>query len=128
MSRINQTAINIVTNTGGFLIPLSVNFIVTPILLRFIGEEGYGLQSLALVISGYLAFMDLGMDIPITKLLAEDHAKADHSSANQLLNTTLLLYLRRFKLQPLSIFTTKLETIIMSILKLQTYLLSTKLD
>ncbi len=37
MSRINQTAINIVTNAGGFLGSLLVNVLVTPILLRFIG-------------------------------------------------------------------------------------------
>ena len=38
MSRINQTAINIVTNAGGFVVPLLVTFFVTPILLKFIGE------------------------------------------------------------------------------------------
>lgn len=93
MNRTKQTAANIITNAAGYLAPLLVNFITTPILLRFVGEDGYGLQNLALVISGYLAVMDLGMDIPITKFLAGDHAQGDYRSANRLLNTTLILYL-----------------------------------
>ncbi len=93
MNRINQTAVNMVANAGGFLAPLLVNFITTPILLRLLGEDGYGLQSLVLVISGYLVIMDLGMDVPITKLLAQDHAQGHRLLANRLLSTTLLLYL-----------------------------------
>jgi O-antigen/teichoic acid export membrane protein len=93
MNRINQTAVNMVTNAGGFLAPLLVNFITTPILLKLLGQEGYGLQSLVLVVSGYLVIMDLGMDIPITKLLAQDHARGHRLLANRLLSTTLLLYL-----------------------------------
>lgn len=92
MNRTQQAAVNMVTNATGLVVPLFINFITTPILLRLLGQEGYGLQSLALVISGYLAIMDLGMDIPITKLLAGDHALGDRRLANQLLNTTLLLY------------------------------------
>ena len=93
MNRANRAAINAVSNVGGFLVPLMVNFIITPIVLVLLGEEGYGLQTLALVVSGYLTFMDLGMDIPITKLLAEDNAKKDYISSNHLLNSTLVLYL-----------------------------------
>jgi O-antigen/teichoic acid export membrane protein len=93
MNGINRTAVNMVANASGFVAPLLVNFITTPILLRLLGEDGYGLQSLVLVISGYLVMMDLGMDVPITKLLAQDHAQGHRLLANRLLSTTLLLYL-----------------------------------
>lgn len=92
MSRSKQSAINMITSGGGFILPIMINFFITPILLRFLGEERYGLQSLMLVISGYFAIMDLGIDIPITKYLAEDHAKNDKISVGRLLNTTFVIY------------------------------------
>lgn len=93
MSRSKQSAVNMITSGGGFILPIMINFFITPILLKFLGEEGYGLQSLMLVISGYFAIMDLGIDIPITKYLAEDHAKDDKISVGKLLNTTFVIYI-----------------------------------
>lgn len=69
-----------------------VNLITTPFLLRMLGESAYGLQSLVAVIVGYLMFMDMGLDLPIIKLLAEDRARRDANSENSLLSTTLKLY------------------------------------
>jgi O-antigen/teichoic acid export membrane protein len=77
----------------GYIVPMLVNLITTPLLLKALGEAAYGLQSLVAVIIGYLAFMDMGLDLPITKFLAEDRARKDNLSENHLLSTTLQLYL-----------------------------------
>jgi len=69
-----------------------VNLIVTPLLLDALGEAAFGLQSLVAVVIGYLTFMDMGLDLPITKLLAEDRARQDIDAESQLLSTTLQLY------------------------------------
>lgn len=70
-----------------------VNLITTPLLLKTLGETAYGLQSLVAVIIGYMTFMDMGLDLPITKFLAEDRARKDKLAENHLLSTTLQLYL-----------------------------------
>lgn len=80
------------TSAAGYLIPMAVNFFATPLLLRGLGEAGYGLQNLVGVVTGYLIIMDLGLDIPIVKFLAEDHAIGNKESENALLSTTLQLY------------------------------------
>jgi len=81
-----------ISSMAGYTIPMLVNLITTPLLLRGLGEAAYGLQSLVAVIIGYLTFMDMGLDLPITKLLAEDRARKDVEAENCLLSTTLQLY------------------------------------
>ena len=76
----------------GYVAPMVINFVTTPLLLRALGEAAYGLQSLVAVIIGYLTVMDMGLDLPIIKYLAEDHARNDTRAENRLLSTTLQLY------------------------------------
>ena len=74
MHYVQRSFINMLSSAAGYAVTMLVNFITTPLLLRGLGESAYGLQSLMAVIIGYLTFMDMGLDLPVTKLLAEDHA------------------------------------------------------
>jgi O-antigen/teichoic acid export membrane protein len=80
------------SSAAGYVVPMLVNLVATPLLLRTLGETAYGLQSLAAVVIGYLTFMDMGLGFPIIKLLAEDRARRDADAENSLLSTTLQLY------------------------------------
>ena len=93
MNRLERSSINMIASTAGYIILMIVSFATTPLLLKMLGEAAYGLQSLAGVIVGYLAFMDMGLDLPITKFLAEDRARKDTEAQNFLLSTTLQLYI-----------------------------------
>ncbi len=88
MNRTKQSLINIISSLLGYGIPMLVSLVTTPIVLRELGVSAYGLVSLVGVITGYLTVMDMGLDLPITKYLAEDHAKRDTHSANLILNNT----------------------------------------
>lgn len=76
----------------GYAIPMIISLVTTPIVLNELGVSAYGLISLVSVIIGYLTVMDMGLDLPITKYLAEDQAKADTKAGNLMLNNTLQLY------------------------------------
>ena len=91
--RLNRSAFNMVSSTVGFIAPMAVTFITIPLLLHALGEAAYGVQILASIIVGYFTILDMGLDLPIIKYLAEDCAKKDIESANRLLSTTLQLYL-----------------------------------
>lgn len=80
------------SSAAGYVVPMLVNLVTTPLLLRALGETAYGLQSLAAVVVGYLTFMDMGLGLPIIKLLAEDRAHREADAENSLLSTTLQLY------------------------------------
>jgi O-antigen/teichoic acid export membrane protein len=77
----------------GYAVPMLISLVTTPIVLKALGISAYGLVSLVNVIIGYLTVMDMGLDLPITKYLAEDRAKVDNDSANRMLNNALQLYL-----------------------------------
>ena len=93
MTSLKRSSVNMLSSAAGYVVPMVVNLITTPLLLKALGESAYGLQSLVSVIIGYLTFMDMGLDLPITKYLAEDRARKDKLSENHLLSTTLQLYL-----------------------------------
>jgi O-antigen/teichoic acid export membrane protein len=80
------------SGTAGYIVPMVINLIATPFLLRGMGEAAYGLQALVAVIIGYLLVMDMGIGWPIIKLLAEDRAHQDSDAQNSLLSATLQLY------------------------------------
>lgn len=92
MNRLQRSSVNMFSSAAGYAVPMLVGFITTPFLLRALGETAYGLQSLVAVIVGYLTFMDMGLELPITKLLAEDRARQDAEAENSLLSSSLQLY------------------------------------
>jgi O-antigen/teichoic acid export membrane protein len=81
------------SSAAGYVVPMVVNLIAIPFLLRGMGEAAYGLQALVAVIIGYLMVMDMGLELPIVKLLAEDRAKNYVDAENRMLSTTLQLYI-----------------------------------
>lgn len=91
--RLHRSVLNMISSTMGFIVPMVVTFITIPLLLHALGEAAYGIQVLASIIIGYFTILDLGLDLPIIKFLAEDYAKKDFQSANRLLSTTLQVYL-----------------------------------
>ena len=93
MDRSNRATINMISSFLGYGIPMVVSMVTTPIVLNLLGVSAYGLISLISVIIGYLTVIDMGLDLPITKYLAEDRAKSDNNAANLMLNNALQLYL-----------------------------------
>lgn len=93
MNKINRSVINMFSGGAGYLVPMILNVAFTPLILKFLGSEAYGLQSLVNVIIGYLMVADMGLDIPVTKYIAEYHAKNDTKGMTKLLNSTLQIYL-----------------------------------
>jgi len=93
MNRLNRSSVNMLASLIGYAVPMIISLVTTPIVLKELGVTAYGLTSLIGVIIGYLTVMDMGLDLPITKYLAEDNAKVDTEAANRMLNTTLQLYI-----------------------------------
>ena len=91
-NRLQRSSINLISSGLGYIIPMLVSLISTPLLLNGLGETAFGLQSLVAVVIGYLMVMEMGLGLPIVKLLAEDRAKNDIESENKMLSTTLQLY------------------------------------
>lgn len=66
--------------------------ILPPIILGYIGVEGYGVWAFIQVFVNYGWALNLGIDTTITKYAAEYKAKEDHSKIAKLFNTSLVIY------------------------------------
>ncbi|OXG08759.1 O-antigen/teichoic acid export membrane protein [Flavobacterium araucananum] len=88
-----KTVINIFSGAVGYILPIGINILFTPIIIKNLGSEAYGLQSLVNVIIGFLMVADMGLDIPVTKLVSEYSVLKNPKMLNKLLNTTLQVYL-----------------------------------
>src|SRR2546426_7111791 len=61
-----------------------------PKLVSFLGEARFGLFSLAWVVIGYLAFLDIGVNRAATKFVSEHLAERDSESVRQVVRTAFV--------------------------------------
>ena len=81
-----NAVLNLATNGWVFVVLV----LAMPKLVHYLGETSFGLFSLAWVIIGYLAFLDIGVNRAATKFISEHLAGQDHDSARQIVRTALI--------------------------------------
>jgi O-antigen/teichoic acid export membrane protein len=81
-----RTIFNMALNLGGTATDAVAGFIVTPILIRTLGDETYGVW---LLISAffYMGLLDLGMRSAIGRFIAFHRARGDHASSAKVIST-----------------------------------------
>lgn len=77
----------------GQVAPLAVGFVTTPFVIRLLGNEGYGVLALIILIPTYLAFADLGMSLASTKFASAAYAEADPRREAAVVRTAALIAL-----------------------------------
>ena len=92
MNNLRRVGINMISGGAGYILPMAINVLAAPYVLRQLGKEAYGLQVLANVIIGYLIVADMGLDIPVTQRIAEYHAKQYPEQQSKFLIATIKIY------------------------------------
>ncbi len=64
-------AANTIWNLSGALLPAAVGIVASPLIIRGLGAERFGLLTLAWAAIGYFSLFDLGLGRAVTKLAAE---------------------------------------------------------
>src|SRR6266849_2187845 len=80
-----NATLNLTTEGWIFLVLL----VAMPKLVLFLGDTQFGLFSLAWVVIGYLAFLDVGVNRAATKFVSEHLAEQDHESTRLIVRTAL---------------------------------------
>lgn len=88
---INGTLINALSTVYVAIL----TFLLIPIFIENLGVTGYGLIGIANIFSllGYISFFDFGMASTIPKFIAEYRSKKQIDNLNELINTSLLLFI-----------------------------------
>jgi len=69
------------------------NFLLTPVILEYTGQDGYGLWATIRSVMAYLLLLDFGLTPAITKFVAEYSAQEDQKALSGFVSTALSTYL-----------------------------------
>lgn len=89
------------------VIILPIGLAIVPIIIKFIGIEGYGVWIMIQTLLAYSSVMDMGLSPAITKYTAEYDGQGDHRKMIQIFNTLFVVYLFLFFILFLLAFVSK---------------------
>src|SRR4030042_1346744 len=72
------------------------NLVLTPLIIRYIGLEKFGIWTLFSAMTSYFLLMDMGIGSSFVKYLAEYYAKKDIDKLNAVANTGFVFNLFLF--------------------------------
>lgn len=84
---------NTIYNLLGYGIPLVFALVLIPLLIKGLGEEKFGILSLAWVVIGYFSFFDFGIGKALTKIIAEKIGKNQIEEIPRIFWTSIFLML-----------------------------------
>ncbi len=92
MTAARRTVTNVLFNWIGFLVNLALAFVISPIVVRALGSERYGLWVILLQFTGYLGVLELGVRSSVVKYVASYHAEQAEHELNRIVNGALAMY------------------------------------
>lgn len=87
----NSLAKNSIYNLAGSVTPLMVAVFTIPLLVSGLGEEKFGILSLAWIVIGYFSLFDFGIGRALTKIVAENLGNNRSDEIPSLMWTSLFL-------------------------------------
>ena len=74
------------------IVSVVVTFFYTPIMLRFMGQQEYGLYSLVSSVIAYLSVLDMGFGNAMVRFVSKSQAKKDKEKEKEINGLFLFLY------------------------------------
>ncbi len=88
---------NIASNSVGYVVNVVVALLLTPYVVRVLGDNIYGLWNLVVSLTGYYGLLDLGIRSAVGNYVAIYWAKKDMEGVNRTMSTAMvLMYLAAF--------------------------------
>jgi O-antigen/teichoic acid export membrane protein len=72
------------------VVTMAVSFVVLPVSVRYLGNEGYGLMVTITSVVGWLQFTNLGIGLGLQNALTEETAKGNAKAQKELVSTAVL--------------------------------------
>jgi len=86
---------NIIKNIGSnqllLLVNMGVMFVMTPVLIKNMGDYDYGIFVLITAIAGYMSILDLGLSPAIARFISKYHAIQDTDNIKTIFSAALVL-------------------------------------
>ena len=88
----SQIIKNVLMNWAAFAATIGIGFLMSPFLVRHLGDSIYGVWILVGSLVGYLGLLDFGITPSTVKYVAEYRALGDQRSMNRLVTSSLAVY------------------------------------
>jgi len=83
---------NSLYNLIGWMLPIVVNFLTIPYIVKSLGNDSYGVLMLVTAVIGYFSLLDINFTAGSIRYVAEYHAKGEHKHVNEVLSLSFLGY------------------------------------
>ena len=83
---------NALSNWFTLAVNLLVGFFLTPYIISYIGEAGYGIYVLILALIGYYGILDLGLSSAIVRFIALYRAQDNVTALKQTISTIIIIF------------------------------------
>lgn len=91
-----RRAHRVISNAIYNLIPqlwfLGLTVFTTPFVLHRLGVDAYGILSIVTIVGGYLAFLDLGLNVAVIRFIAAHDAKGENEEIIRVTQTALFVF------------------------------------
>jgi O-antigen/teichoic acid export membrane protein len=84
---------NIGSNWVLILVTIGVTYLLTPFVIRTLGQEGYGTWTLITAMTGYMSLLALGVPMACVRYVAQHVAEGDTRAMNKAIGSCVGLYL-----------------------------------
>ncbi len=87
MSVKKEFTLSVIANWTGTLILYTLALLITPIIVHSLGDDKYGIWSLAISLTGYYGIIDFGINSTAIKLFSDSNTRGDIKECNKIVNT-----------------------------------------
>lgn len=89
----NKLLLNSLSGTLLYLINVVITFIMSPVIVRELGNRDYGLWEMALAIVGYMGLLDLGIGPALLRYVAVAHSRDDQKELQETISTAQIFFI-----------------------------------
>ena len=114
---------NTISNIAYFVLTFPIMFIITPMILKHVGKEAYGVWAIAGTVIAFLDFIGLQTPTALSVFIPKIDPKKNSGQINELLNTLFVFYMAVAVITAAAYFCFK-NTLILSIFKVEGSLLN----
>jgi O-antigen/teichoic acid export membrane protein len=83
---------NVMTNYLRFFLSGVIGFVLTPIMVRLMGDGDYGLWVTVFSLTGYFGLFDQGIRPSLVRYVSRDHTLGDDAGLSRTINSAIALY------------------------------------
>ncbi len=84
---------NIAFSSLGYILPLLASLATIPLMIKYMGDDVYGLYIVCISLIGFMTFVDLGVGQAIIKYVSQYEVTGENTKIKPILDIALLMYI-----------------------------------